>query len=368
MRFVLNSMAVVSLVLVFAANASAKTIPGCAGSSHTCTWDGVTYYAETSCPGGSCTPATSDTCPGHCIKAPFNECVSDGQCSGSGNACEDTGNIPVCIAGSANAGAFCFAHGDCNDPPGGSCTVGGVPCCSGSGATPFMGDGKIAILGSNSTSNGDTITLAAPTGGKQFVVCGRNGNDIITGNNGDDLIDAGGGNDTVNGGNGTDTIYGGSGDDILDAAAGPFYLGGNDYIDGGDGNDIIGGSNRFLGSGGDNVLIGGPGDDLIVSGSGRDIVKGGDGDDGIATVPAGLGNMADDNVGTLLCGGAGDDYVYGGGPAHQCIDGGSGSDTCEYDARLATTPTSKDVGTARHCETVNGSVIARTPSCGCESE
>jgi hypothetical protein len=272
--------AIVTLALcVMATRAGAENISGC-NAANTCTFEGVAYFAETVCSGGTCTPATTDTCPGHCTKTPAVACATDGPCNGTGNECEKDGNIPLCIAGSPRAGALCGTHGDCNDPPDDqNCQVGANFCCSGTGGPPFLGDGKIAILGSNSNTNADSVTLSTPPSGRQYVVCGRNGNDTITGGNGDDLIDGGNGTDTLSGGNGTDTIYGGDDDDTIYVAAGPYYLGGDDFADGGAGDDDIVGSNRHL----------------------------------------------------------------------------------------ATSPTSKDVGTTKNCETIIGSPISgRHPSCGCE--
>ncbi len=363
----LRSVMVTLALSVMATGVGAENIPGCS-ASNTCSFEGVAYFAETVCSGGTCTPATTDTCPGHCTQTPEVACATDGPCNGAGNECEKDGNIPLCIAGSPRAGALCGSHGDCNDPPDdGNCQVGANFCCSGTGGPAFLGDGKIAILGSNSNTNADSVTLSTPPSGKQYVVCGRNGNDTITGGNGDDLIDGGAGTDTLNGGNGTDVIYGGDDGDTIYAAAGPYYLGGDDFVDGGAGDDDIVGSNRFLGSGGDNVILGGDGDDNIISGTGRDVVKGGAGDDYVGNTYVGIGDLPDDVVGNLLCGDDGDDYVLGFGPAHQCLDGGAGTDTCNYDDHLATSPTSKDVGTTKNCETIIGAPISgRHPSCGCE--
>lgn len=362
-------IAIAILILAAPGSAQAGSISGCAGATSKCTIDGTDYFCEDPvCPGGTCSPPSSDTCPGHCLKTPTIPCANDAPCNGTGNVCQGSGTIALCIAGSANAGELCYEHGDCNDPPGGTCDVSGTPCCSGSGGPPYLGDGKLTVCGSNSTSNGDSITLSTPPSGKQYVVCGRNGADTITGGDGADLIDGGAGNDVLTGGGGKDRLYGGEDDDTINVSAPPYYLGaagaGVEFADGGPGDDDLVGSNTWAGGNGDDVLLGGDGIDYIVSGTGRDVLKGGNDDDALINVV--VGTAPDDTVGSLLCGGPGSDSITGKGPSHQCVDGGSGNDSCTYAYSSTAAAGSDDLGTVKDCETVSGSVSSRVASCGCE--
>lgn len=176
------------------------------------------------------------------------------------------------------------------------------------------------------------------------VICGTSGGETINGTPGDDVLCGKGGADTIDGGDG--------GDDIVDGGAG------DDEIDTGDGDDVI---------------FGGGGDDVIVSEGGRDYLSGGAGDDVVATL---AGN--DDVLGALLCGGKGDDLMFGVGYGHQCIDAGpdqTGNPTglgfdCAYGEPAS--PDDHDVGTVRNCHTVCttgdcDTPLSGAPPCGCDN-
>ncbi len=70
-------------------------------------------------------------------------------------------------------------------------------------------------------------------------------------------------------------------------------------------------------------------------------------------------------LGSRLCGGDGEDELTTTGPGHQCLDGGQddSTDTCTYTG--LTIVGSRDVGTARNCNILNGSVSTRALGCGC---
>src|SRR5262249_55430998 len=55
-------------------------------------------------------------------------------------------------------------------------------------------------------------------------------------------------------------------------------------------------------------------------------------------------------LGSIWCGGTGDDIIEAFGAGHQCIDGEKGTDTCLYDFHTAGTPGPHDVVTVRNCE------------------
>ena len=115
-------------------------------------------------------------------------------------------------------------------------------------------------------------------------------------------VDGGGGADTIIGGTGDDTIRGGTGSDSLEGGAGA--------------------DNIRAGMGADTVL-GGLGNDTLYGGdSGADSVDGGAGDD---SIEAGSGN-------DTLIGGADDDiFVIEDSDGTMTIDGGTGSDTVDFD-------------------------------------
>lgn len=231
---------------------------------------------------------------------------------------------PVLCVGGSNNGMACQSAGDC---PGGSCVTG---------------DGRCVMCGSDST---ETIT-------------GSTGNDVICTAGGDDTVDARGGDDQVIGGG---QIVDASGSPISGRSGTP----GNYTIDGGTGNDTI-----TCGEG-DDILFGGDGNDQLFACGGRNVVYGEAGND---SVTSGLLSVClafpDDVVGSLLCGGTGNDVLVGTGPAHQCMDGGAdqsptGQD-CVYSFLVSPSrsATSFDVGTARNC--ANANVTVNEEPCGCD--
>ncbi|MFN4142387.1 calcium-binding protein [Aestuariivirga sp.] len=146
------------------------------------------------------------------------------------------------------------------------------------------------------------------------TIYGQGGNDVIDGGDGDDFIDGGTGNDRLYGGVGNDRIYGGDGNDIIGPGEG------RDYIDGGSGVDTLDWSKVSsyiksvnLGSG---FAIHDTGEDRFTSiedyigGGGSDYVIGSD-------------------VGNVITGGWGDDYLDGLG-GNDRLDGGQGSDTYNW--------------------------------------
>lgn len=182
-----------------------------------------------------------------------------------------------------------------------------------------------------------TVTVTEPgTGGRDGIVRGTDGDDVINGGYvdptdgdrvdandalipgdgpNDDRIEAGGGNDSAYGGLGNDTINGDIGNDVLGGGVG------NDSLIGGSGND---------------VLDGGADNDTLVGGPGNDTLRGGDGDDVIDTIGGpGTPDRAypgqypadtnpDDDRDSIL-GGAGNDTIRSGDDA-DTINAGSGND------------------------------------------
>src|SRR6185436_13017559 len=80
---------------------------------------------------------------------------------------------------SNNPSYACVTSGQC---------VGGAACNV--GPSPYGGDGKVAV-------------------------CGSNGDDTMNGSEGDDIICGKAGADTIDGKNGNDIIYGDSGNDTI---------------------------------------------------------------------------------------------------------------------------------------------------------
>ncbi|WP_275415227.1 calcium-binding protein [Snodgrassella gandavensis] len=100
--------------------------------------------------------------------------------------------------------------------------------------------------------------------GKDNVILGEQGREIVNGGDGNDTLWGGDGNDILNGGAGDDILYGGAGDDILNGGEG------NDILNGGAGNDILNGG------AGNDLLLGGAGYDILNGGTGNDSLSGGD--------------------------------------------------------------------------------------------
>ena len=207
----------------------------------------------------------------------------------------------------------------------------------GSAVLTFPGGESITLVGVNplNLSTVDDLVAIGIPDGRDFIVEGSSGNDVIdasyTGDPEGDMVDAGDaadgsdddvieagagddsvlagagddsvqadlGQDTVEGGTGADTIRGGQGDDLLDGGAGA------DLIYGDENNDTI------LGGAGDDTLDGGTGDDRIEGGADNDSISGNDGNDTI------IGGAGDDwlrgSVGNdEMWGGTGDDYIWSG--------------------------------------------------------
>lgn len=215
--------------------------------------------------------------------------------------------------------------------------------------------------GSNqSTCGGGTFAACdqCPPGNPdgKCVICGKDNSATITGTGGVDTVCMAGGDDVVDAKGGDDTIL--IGRIFLGATPLTSGTGGNKKIDAGAGADLL------IGGTGDDVIFGGNGDDLISGCGGRDILNGGADDDAINS--AGQGGIActaaDDVVGSVLCGGAGNDTLTGKGPAHQCIDGGTGSNSCSYvfSVSPSRTATDFDLGTFNNCGAVG-------PPCGCDT-
>lgn len=203
-------------------------------------------------------------------------------------------------------------------------------------------------------------TICVPDGANPKVVEGTIGRDLVCLGRGDRIVDVKGGDNRVKPANvvgaypatalvlenfdwplgnlvvraqgGDDTIVGGRGDDIIDAGAG---------------NDTV------IGCGGRNALKGGRGNDTLMGGAAFVCLAG------------------DDTVGSLYCGGEGNDVIVGSGPSHQCMDGGagqappSGTQDCTYAFYAGgRSQTSFDLGTARNCASSN--VPINDEPCGCD--
>jgi hemolysin type calcium-binding protein len=309
----------------------ARTISECNGLSNKCqpVPGGTAYFCDTVCTGSAnCQALTTDPCPGRCNLQPWIPCVTDRACSSSrsGDVCLGAEKqLSRCLAGSAHAGDVCASNGDCNDPRDGNCTVnpgsGLVGCCQVTGsvyfpvAETYVGDGVRTTCGSN---HPETINGTA----KDDVICGNDGDDTINGKGGNDIIDAGDGNDTV----------------VGDA--------GSDFLHGGDGNDVI------LGQGGRDVLHGDDGEDTLIGNYG--------------------GSVVDSVLGSLYCGGKGDDAIVADGPGHQCVDAGPDQvlDPGEtYDCQYFNLPNDNglcDVFTAINCKKASGPLLPDRVGCGCE--
>ena len=266
------------------------------------------YYCDAVCTSQGC-PTPADVCPGHCRDHPATMCVTNNQCP-SGDICFFTGVFGHC---SNDPGAVCLNTVQC---PSGSCQPN---CCVFD--TPYAGDGTVTICGSGGA---DTI-YDTP------------GDDIICGNGGDDVI-----NDSALGG-----------------------VGGNDIISGGRGNDTI------TGGPGKDIIHGDQDNDVIIGCGGRDFLSGDDGDDYILTAYAVAGipcaAQANDHVGSLVCGGKGNDELWGVGPAHQCMDGGpdQAAGGSNHDCVYAYWDQQPDsVGTFKNCANPLGGGPS-ADSCGC---
>lgn len=154
------------------------------------------------------------------------------------------------------------------------------------------------------------------------------GNDTVLAGRGDDSVEGGTGNDVVNGQNGDDTIYGQAGDDTLVGQNGDdsIYGGlGNDSVRGGTGDDLIDTSGDTLplpdkGYPGIYPADDNSSDDLdtVRGGAGNDTIRTGDDND---VIEAGFGN-------DLVDGGFDDDLIDA-NQGNDTIVGGEGNDTID---------------------------------------
>lgn len=136
-------------------------------------------------------------------------------------------------------------------------------------------------------TDGKPLTVELVTGktdaGKNQVVFGNAGDELLQGVSGSDRMYGGDGDDILRGAAGGDHLEGGRGDDLVLGGAGNDELVGDqgaDELDGGRGDD------RLTGGSGDDLLVGGRGDDRLEGGSGHDtyVIDGGDGHDTIVDV------------------------------------------------------------------------------------
>ena len=190
------------------------------------------------------------------------------------------------------------------------------------------GFGNDTIAGGEGGNDDDALDLTAQTGPVTVSYTGDEAGTLTDGtdtlefseieqvqlNGGNDSLDAtadtagvsvdgGGGADTVIGGSGNDTIRGGTGSDSLEGGAGADNIRagmGADTVRGGQGNDTL-----YGGDSGADSVDGGAGDDSIEAGSGNDTLIGG-ADNDVFDV--------EDTDGTMT------------------IDGGTGSDTINFES------------------------------------
>lgn len=236
----------------------------------------------------------------------------------------------------------------------------------------------------NNDINGDGFkTTCGSTSGGNFikgsnndeVLCGRDGDDNIEASGGNDQINTAGGNDTVDAGSGNDIVEGGTGSDNLVGGSGNdtiYAISSSDFSTNDGGNVIDGGNNddTIWGAGGDDDIFAGSGDDLIIGQGGRDVIKGEAGADAIINNYG--GSTANDVLGSLLCGGTGDDFIYADGPGHQCVDAGTQQAIAgtEFDCQYLNLPADSDdhdIGTQRNCVHPDSNFSStRHPSCGCD--
>lgn len=315
----LLSLSVLSVVLL-AVPATSNAGTG------TCTIQSVTEGCDRNCSSTSC-PETGVTC---------NQCDqiygdSDGLCVICGTAGDDTID-PDCINawvcggdGDDDLSGAKFLNGEGGDdtihPYGGSDSVGE----GGPGNDTMTSWASASLYGG---PGDDTLSVPNVVGGYDTDIWGGTGNDIITGEDGDDRLYGGPGNDTIDGRGGADELVGGAG---------------NDLLRGGPGND------KLWACGDGDVLHGeGGGDEL----------RGEDGSCENTTA-------ATSELGTVYCGGSGNDDIYAVGENHQCVDGGDGgADDCDWDDIRG------GEGSEANCETLTGDTFDYEEStdnvfCGC---
>jgi Ca2+-binding RTX toxin-like protein len=188
---------------------------------------------------------------------------------------------------------------------------------------------------------------ASQIGGTSGVMLyGNDGDNVLTGTSYDDMLFAGAGNDVVSAGAGRDIVSAGRGDDVLIGGDG------DDTLDGGDGNDsyyVAVGDQIFDASGNDTVYASGSHEleagmeNLTATGAAATSFQG----NNLTGVMTGndSNNYFNPRAGDdTLIGNDGSDYfdMSTGGtstPGTRFLDGGSGTDTVDYDgyARSAVT-------------------------------
>ena len=145
-----------------------------------------------------------------------------------------------------------------------------------------------------------TQTLYQTGAGRDSMLFGIGGADVIHGSDADDQIWGRGGHDALFGEGGNDIIFALDEASLIDGGVG------NDGLSGGDGDDhVIGGDGDDSVSGnlGDDLLQGGPGADRVNGGFGHDRMYGGDGDDTLTA------SILGDVNGLIVDGGAGNDFA-----------------------------------------------------------
>ena len=201
--------------------------------------------------------------------------------------------------------------------------------------------------GYGGTDTAQVVVAVGTTGGRDGIVTGTGGGDLIDGTYVDptdgDRVDAndalipgdGPNDDRIVAGAGNDTIYSGVGNDTIDAGTG------DDLVYGGTGDDLeIGGAGNdtLYGGSGNDTLYGGAGNDSLTGGSGNDVVDGGEGDDFIDTAGPSTTTLPDrgypglyaadtdpNNDRDSVVGGAGNDTISTGDDA-DTIYGDAGND------------------------------------------
>lgn len=243
--------------------------------------------------------------------------------------------------------------------------AGRVPACFGRAATLVgtLGD-DVLRAGRDDVVNG--------LGGDDVIyghewsdaLCGGAGDDWIRGTHPDaDLINGGDGNDWIYGRAQSDRLYGGAGDDVLVGdRPGPAlwrYGSAHDRLYGGSGNDRLLGFahvDELYGGAGDDLLEGGADSDKLFPEGGDDVVRGGDDPDpdmvvyedapGPVTVDLAAGVASGDGADRLeevedASGSAFDDHFFGsaepnffaGGEGADYMDGREGDDGFTPDMR-----------------------------------
>lgn len=165
--------------------------------------------------------------------------------------------------------------------------------------------------------------------GKNIIIHGDAGNDIIIGGAGTDTLYGDDGNDLIFGYRGADTLYGGAGNDTLYGDDLGFNgIAGDDLLYGQAGDDILYGgarTDRLEGGDGNDILYGGAGGDNLFGGADNDILYGDD------TGTAGNDKLNGDAGNDQLFGGDGADELRG-GTGDDLLDGGTGNDFLIGDA------------------------------------